>query len=126
MLFGFSKGLIASYVFPKLGAAYLVADPTLQATFIPVANAFDAMWNALQWMDSLGIMFVWMLASVLPQSTNLPWPVRWFGWVMTFGILVPEALFPGFLFVILLSPLWLFLLGRWMKRLASNPNPMVS
>jgi len=55
MLMGFTKWLIASFVFPKLGSAYLSVDPTLQATFIPVANAFDAMRNALQWMDSLGV-----------------------------------------------------------------------
>jgi len=97
MLMGFTKGLIASYVFPGLGMA-------------------------LQWMDSLGVMFGWILVSLLPQSSDLPRPIRWLGWIMAFGILVPETLFPGFLLVILLSPPWLFLLGRWMKRLTFSPS----
>ena len=77
MLIGFTKGLIASFVFPRLGAAYLAADISLRATFIPAAMAMDSLRNALQWMDSLGVMFVWILVSLLPQSTNLPRPVRW-------------------------------------------------
>jgi hypothetical protein len=123
MLMGFTKGLIASYVFPRLGMAYLAADPTLRSALIPVASAMDGLRMALQWMDSLGVMFGWILVSLLPQSSNLPRLVRWLGWIMAFGILVPEAIFPGFALVILLSPLWLFLLGRWMKRLTFSPSP---
>ena len=119
MLIGFTKGLIASYVFPQLGMAYLTADTTLRTALIPVAGALDGLRNALQWMDSLGVMFGWILVSLLPQSTNLPRPVRWLGWIMTFGILAPD---PGFLLVILLSPPWLFMLGRWMKRLTLAPK----
>jgi len=122
MLFGFSKGLISSYVFPQLGSAYIAAEAAFQPTFIPVASAFDALRNALQWMDSLGVMFVWILVSLLPSSTNLPRPIRWMGWAMTFGILVPDALFPGFLLVVLISLPWIFMLGRWMKQLTSIPN----
>src|SRR6266540_3152169 len=35
MLMGFTKGLIASFVFTRLGTAYLAADGALQAAFIP-------------------------------------------------------------------------------------------
>jgi hypothetical protein len=118
MLMGFTKGLIASYVFPRLGMAFLTADATLRSALIPVASAMDGLRMALQWMDSLGVMFGWILVSLLPQSSSLPRPIRWLGWIMAFGILVPESIFPGFLLVILLSPPWLFMLGRWMKRLA--------
>jgi hypothetical protein len=56
------------------------------------------------------------------DSHPLPdYPVRWLGWIMTLGILTPD---PGFLLVVLLSPFWLFMLGRWMKRLALNPTPV--
>jgi len=115
MLMGFTKGLIASYVFPRLGMAYIAADPALRSALIPFASAMDGLRMALQWMDSLGVMFGWILVSLLPQSTNLPRPVRWFGWIMTVAILSPD---PAFLLVVILSPFWLFLLGRWMKRLA--------
>ncbi len=123
MLIGFTKGLIACFVFPRLGSEYLAADAALQATFLPAALAMDSLHNALQWMDSLGIMFVWILVSLLPQTTGLPRLVRWFGWIMALGILIPDSLFPGFLLVILFSTPWLFLLGRWMKRLSLSRNP---
>lgn len=121
MLMGYTKGLISSYTFTGLGAAYLTADTTLHAALIPMASAMDGLRDALQWMDSLGVMFVWILISLLPQSTNLPRPVRWLGWILTFGILAPD---PAFVLVVLLSPFWLFMLGRWMKRLALNPTPV--
>src|SRR6266496_6430823 len=122
MLMGFTKGLIAYYVFPRLGMAYLAADPTLRLALIPIAGAMDGLRTAMQWMDSLGVMFVWILVSLLPQSSDLPRPIRWLGWIMAFGILVPEWIFPGFALVILLSPPWLFLLGRWMKRLTLSSS----
>ena len=122
MLMGFTKGLIASYVFPRLGMAYLTADITIRSALIPVASAMDGLRMAMQWMDSLGVMFVWILVSLLPRSSNLPRSIRWLGWIMAFGILVPQSLFPGFLLVVLLSPPWLFLLGRWMKRLALHTS----
>ncbi len=121
MIVGYTKGLVASYLFTQLGLAYLMADANLRASIIPTANAMNGLHNALEKMDSLGVMFVWILVSLLPQSTNLPRPIRWFGWIMTFGILLPDSL-PGFLFVVLFSPPWLFLLGRWMKRLALAPK----
>jgi hypothetical protein len=114
MLMGFTKGLISSFVFPSLGSAYLAAGPALQATYLPVARAFDGLHSALQWMDSLGVMSVWILVSLLPASTNLPRSVRWLGWIIAAAILAPD---PAFLLVVILSPFWLFLLGRWMLRL---------
>lgn len=120
MLMGFTKGLIASYVFPRLGMAYLAADTTIRSALIPVASAMDGLRMAMQWMDSLGVMFGWILVSLLPQSSKLPRSIRWVGWIMAFGILVPQSIFPGFLLVVLLSPPWLFLLGRWMKQLTLN------
>src|SRR6266496_6863399 len=124
MLMGFTKGLIASYVFPRLGLAYLAADPALRSALIPMASALDGLRMAMQWMDSLGVMFGWILVSLLPQSSDLPRLIRWLGWIMVFGILVPESIFPGFALVILLSPPWMFLLGRWMKRLTISPKPI--
>jgi len=114
MLMGFTKGLISSFTSTELGSAYITADATLRAALIPVASAQEGLLSALQWMDSLGVMFVWILVSLLPSTANLPRSVRWLGWIMTLGILTPD---PGFLLVILLSPAWLFLLGRWLKRL---------
>jgi hypothetical protein len=122
ILMGFTKGMIASIVMPRLGAEYLAADAALRAAFLPAAIAMDSLHTALQWMDSLGVVCVWILVSLLPKSTGLPRAVRWLGWIMAFGILVPESLFPGFLLVILLSGPWLFFLGRWMKRLTVVPQ----
>jgi len=116
MLMGFTKGLISSFVFTSLGSAYLAAGTALRAAFLPTATAFDGLHSALQWMDSLGVMCVWILVSLLPRSTNLPRPVRWLGWIMAVAILAPD---PAFLLVVFLSPFWLFLLGRWMLRLTA-------
>jgi len=122
MLMGYTKGLFSSYAFTDLGSAYLAAEATLRATLIPVANAANDLRNALQWMDSSGLMFVWILVSLLPPTTGLPRPVRWLGWILTFGILAPD---PAFVLVVLLSPFWLFMLGRWMKRLALAPKEVL-
>jgi hypothetical protein len=119
MLIGYTKGLFSSYTFTSLGSAYLSADETLRATLVTVASAAEGLHTALQWMDSYGSMFVWILVSLLPSAVGLPRPVRWLGWIMTLGILGPDL---GFLLVVLLSPFWLFLLGRWMKRLTLNPK----
>ena len=122
MLMGYTKGLFSSYTFTNLGAAYLNADETLRAALVSVATAADGLHSALQWMDSLGSMFVWVLVSLLPATVGLPRPVRWLGWILTIGILAPD---PAFLLVILFSPAWLFMLGRWMKRLTLNSNPVL-
>jgi hypothetical protein len=117
MLIGFTKGLFASFAFPQLGSAYLTADPTLRASIIVTADAMEALHNAMQWMDSLGVMFVWIIVSLLPSTLSLPRGVRWLGWIMAIAILSPD---PAFLLVVLLSPFWLFMLGRWMKSLSQN------
>src|SRR5215216_2398734 len=70
MLMGFTKGLIASFVFPRLGIAYLAADPALRSALISMAGAMDGLRMAMQWMDSLGVMFGWILISLLPQSST--------------------------------------------------------
>jgi hypothetical protein len=119
MLMGYTKGMFSSYTFTGLGSAYITAEESLRTTLFTVASAADGLHTALQWMDSYGSMFVWILVSLLPQSVGLPRPVRWLGWIMTLGILVPD---PGFLLVVLLSPFWLFILGRWMKQLTQIPN----
>jgi len=119
MLTGFTKALFSSFTYTELGAAYIAADETTRATLIHIANAMDGLHNALQWMDSYGSMFVWILVSLLPASAEIPRSVRWLGWAMAFGILVPD---PGFLLVVLLSPFWLFTLGRWMKKLTLENN----
>jgi hypothetical protein len=117
MLTAFTKALFYSFSFTKLGTAYLAADSTQRATLLPVAEALSGLHSALQWMDSFGVMFIWILVSLIPEVANLPRAVRWLGWIMTFGILTPG---PGFLLVVLLSPFWLFLLGRWMKSLINE------
>ena len=113
MIIGFTKALFSSFTYTSLGSMYITADATMRGTLVAVATAADGLHNALQWMDSYGSMFVWILVSLLPASTGLPRSVHWLGWIMTLGILFPD---PGFLLVVLLSPFWLFLLGRWMKR----------
>jgi hypothetical protein len=115
MLLAFTKALFTFFSLTGLGAAYLAADPTDRATLLPVAEALSGLHSALQWMDSLGVLSVWILVSLLPEAAKLPRPVRWLGWIMTLGILTPG---PGFLLVVLLSPFWLFGLGRWLKGLA--------
>jgi hypothetical protein len=114
MLMAFTKALFYSFSFTSLGTAYLSADAIQRATLIPVAEALSGLHSALQWMDSFGVMFIWILVSLLPEAANLPRAVRWPGWIMTVRLLTPG---PGFLLVVLLSPFWLFLLGRWMKSL---------
>lgn len=117
MLMAFTKALFDSFSFTSLGTAYLAADTTQRATLLPVAEALSGLHSALQWMDSFGVLFIWILVSLLPQDANLPRVVRVLGWIMTIGILTPG---PGFLLVVLLSPFWLFMLGRWMKSLIAG------
>src|SRR5262245_9001776 len=106
MLIGFTKGLMASTVFTQLGSAYLAGDTMLRTTLLSVANVAEGLRSALERMDSLGVLFVVALVSLLPQSVNLPRLVRWLGLVIALGLLGPD---PSFLLVILFSPFWLFL-----------------
>jgi hypothetical protein len=119
MIVGFTKALFSSFTYPSLGSAYLVADAAFRPTLIAIGEAADGLHSALQWMDSFGSMFVWILVALLPQAAGLPRSARWLGWIMVLGILIPG---PGFLLVVLFSPFWLFILGRWMKRLALTEN----
>jgi len=116
MLMGFTKGFSSFLIFTSLGAAYVAGDAALRVTFIPAAMAMDGLRQALQQMDSFGVAVIWIIISLLPPSSALPRAVRWLGWILAFALLGPD---PGFLLVILLSPIWLFLLGRWLKHLPS-------
>jgi len=115
MLIGFTKGLSSLLMFTSLGTAYIASDAALRMTFIPAAMATEGLRQALQQMDSFGVAVIWIIISLLPPNTTMPRAVRWLGWILAFALLGPD---PGFLLVILLSPIWLFLLGRWMKRLS--------
>jgi len=114
MLMGFTKTLSTLYTFTSLGAAYLAGDTALRATLLPVAIGADGLRQALQQMDSFGVAIVWILLAVLPPDSMLPRAVRWLGWILAIALLGPD---PGFLFVLLLGPVWLFLTGRWLKSL---------
>lgn len=121
MVMGFTKALITIMSFNRLGAAYIHAGSSLQSFLIPVAASQDGVRMAMQWMDSLGVLCIWVLVSWLPSAAGLPRIVRWLGWIMAVAILSPD---PAFLLVILLSPAWLFLLGRWMKNLVPSSEAM--
>jgi hypothetical protein len=108
------KVLNSLFTFTSLGAAYVAGDAALRATFIPAATAADGLRQALQQVDSLAIAIVWVLISLLPPESRLPRPVRWLGWILALALHSPD---PGVVLVFLLSPVWLFLLGRWLKRL---------
>jgi hypothetical protein len=115
MFIGFTKALNSFIALTTLGNAYLGADPTQRIALQSAAMGVDGLRMALQWMDSLGVMMVWILVSLLPAAAGIPRVVRWLGWVMAAAILSPD---PAFLLVVLLSPVWLFFLGRWLRRLA--------
>jgi hypothetical protein len=117
MIIGFTKALSSLYTFTSLGDAYVAADAALQAAFIPAAIAADGLRQALQEMDSFGVAVIWIIISLLPPESGLPRAVRWLGWVLAFALLGPD---PGFLLVILLGPVWMFLLGRWLLRLPAG------
>lgn len=115
MYAGLAKGLIAHYTFPVLGAAYLTGDAAHKALLLTVATGADSLNRGLQQMDSIGVAICWVLVALLPAASQLPRPVRWLSWLLPVALLGPD---PGFLLVILLSPVWLLLLGRWLKSLA--------
>ena len=114
MVIGFTKALSSWFTFAHLGAAYVRGDEALRATLIPVAAGEFGLRDALQWMDSLGVLAIWVSVSLLPSSAGLPRAVRWLGWIMAVAILSPD---PAFLVVVLMSLPWLLLLGRWLRRL---------
>jgi hypothetical protein len=114
MVVGFTKALSSWCTFMHLGAAYVGGGETLRETLLPVAAGEFGLRDALQWMDSLGVLAVWLRVSLLPAVAGLPRAVRWLGWVMVVAILSPG---PAFLAVVLLSLPWLLPLGRWLKGL---------
>jgi hypothetical protein len=72
MLMGFTKALSSWFTFTHLGAAYVRADAALRATLLPVAAGEYGLRDALQWMDSLGVLAIWVSVSLLPSSAGLP------------------------------------------------------
>jgi hypothetical protein len=114
MLMGATKAYSSLFTFTSLGAAYVAGDAALRATFIPAAMAADGLRQALQQMDSFGVAVIWIIISLFPSASALPRAVRWLGWMLAFALMGPD---PGFLLVLLLGPVWMFLLGRWLKRL---------
>ncbi len=114
MIAGFAKILISAHTFTALGAAYITGDAALKAILIPVATSADALNQGLQQMDSIGVAIVWVLIALLPAAVGLPRSIRWLSWILVVALMGPD---PGFLLVVLLSPVWMFLMGRWLKHL---------
>jgi hypothetical protein len=114
MIIGFTKALSSFITFTSLGAAYVAGDAALRATLVPVATGADGLRQALQLMDSYGVALIWVIISLLPRESGLPRAARWLGWILAFALIGPD---PGFLLVILLSPVWAVLVGLWLKRL---------
>ena len=122
MILGLTKGFSSLLTFAALGEAYVAADPALQAVLIPVAEGQYGLRLALQIMDSFGIVGVWLLVSLLPARTGIPRSVRWLGWILTLAAVAAMPVGPSFMLVILLFPVWLFIMGRWLKSQVSPSN----
>ena len=45
------------------------------------ATSADSLRQSLQWMDSLGVLGVWVLVALLPPAAGLPSLVGWLGWI---------------------------------------------
>ena len=118
MMAGVTKGLSSLFTFTSLGAAYVAGDAALRATLLPVAAGEYGLTAALQTMDSIGVAAIWVIISLLPRDGALPRAIRWLGWILALALLSPG---PTFVVVVLLTPVWLFLMGRWLKRLLQNP-----
>ena len=116
MIMGFTKGLSSLYTFTSLGDAYVAGDAALRATLLAVAAGEFGLRRALQDMDTYGVMAILIIVSLIPADGAVPRAVRWLGWILTLAFLSPG---PSFLVVVLLLPIWLFLIGRWLKRLLS-------
>lgn len=114
MIMGFTKGLSSLYTFTSLGDAYVAGDAALRATLLAVAAGEFGLRSALQDMDTYGVMAILIIVSLIPADGAVPRAVRWLGWILTLAFLSPG---PSFLVVVLLLPIWLFLIGRWLKRL---------
>ena len=60
MVVGFTKALSSWFTFAHLGAAYVKGGEALRETLLPVAAGEFGLRDALQWMDSLGVLAVWL------------------------------------------------------------------
>ena len=114
MIIGFTKGLSSLYTFTSLGAAYVAGDSALRAALLPVAAGEYGLRQALQDMDTYGVMTILIITALFPSDGALPRAVRWLGWILVLAFLLPG---PSFLLVVVLLPVWLFLMGRWLKGL---------
>jgi hypothetical protein len=68
-------------------------------------------------MDGFGVMAIWIILSLFPTDSGIPRAVRWLGWILTLALLSATPSGPTFMLVVLLFPVWLFLMGRWLMRL---------
>jgi hypothetical protein len=117
MIIGLTKGLSSAFTFTRLGAAYVVGDSAVKTLLLPVASGEYGLRLALQAMDGCGVMVVWLIISLFPSGIGLPRLVRWVGWLLILALLIATpAGGPTFLLVVLLFPVWLFLIGRWLQR----------
>ncbi len=116
MILGLTKGLTSLFTFTQLGAAYVTGDAALQRLLLPVAAGQFGMRQGLEFMDSSGVAAIFVMISLLPDTRGgVPRVVRWLGWILAVALLIPVG--PTFLVVVLLAPVWQFLLGRWLKSL---------
>jgi hypothetical protein len=102
------------FTLTSLGTAYVAGDAALRATLIPAATAADGLRQAFHQMNSFGLAIIWIMISLLPFESGLPRAVRWLGGILALALFAPD---PSFALVIVLNPIWMFLLGRWLKRL---------
>ena len=120
------KRLIASsvlYMVVGLAAALVALAANLPAEFAGLSTGKPVSQDFLYGMGTALSPPLYGLFIQAVLTWLVPRPDCWglFGWIMTFGILLPDSL-PGFLLVILFSTPWSFLLGRWMKRLTLTPT----
>jgi hypothetical protein len=102
------------FTLTSLGTAYVASDAALRAMLIPAATAADGLRQAFHQMNSFGLAIIWIMISLLPFESGLPRAVRWLGGILALALFAPD---PSFALVIVLNPIWMFLLGRWLKRL---------
>lgn len=121
MVAGLTKGLSSVFTLSPLGAAFVGSNTTLKATLLTFASSLYGLRLALQTMDSFGIVVIWLVISMLPSSSGIPRLVRGLGWIMSLAILAATPSGPTFFIVVLLFPVWLFIMGRWLLRQAT-PN----
>ena len=117
MVVDLTKGLSSLFTFVRLGTAFVAGDSAFKATLLPVASGEYGLRLALQAMDGFGVMAIWVILSLFPTDSGIPRAVRWLGWILTLALLSATPSGPTFLVVVLLFPVWLFLMGRWLMRL---------